>query len=165
MNATQRKLAADKRLIAKLRKENKALKAKNRRLTKKDKKLVKQNRQLSKSSKQHQVPKKIPRDQIGITPPTSVSGVSYYRYSVSYFNAHSPPGGMTIRAEVYTNYPLDKYAITSQLQQFIRMRISHSNKGLQKIFAGAMYVGTEARQIGSNDVGRSQLNRMHFSVD
>lgn len=87
---------------------------------------------------------------------------NYYRYSIGYFNAIYDK---TFRAEVYTTAKMNENSAKAQLEAFLSRRISMQNKGLQKMYHLSEYMGFEAEEIGVNDLGSSQLNKMHFWID
>lgn len=150
----RRQIATEKRKLTKLKAKNEKLKARNKRLVTTNRSLEKKNTNLrNKIIRQRRIIRAkipIPKEEITI-----------YRYSIAYFNANYDK---TFRAEVYTTQQQGK-DIQRQLDNFLRNRISHLNKGAQRIFHSSAFVGIESEQIGNNDLGQSELNRMHFWID
>jgi hypothetical protein len=87
-----------------------------------------------------------------------------YRYSIAY-SFYGNGYGKTFRAEVYTKQKVSETQIHTKLEYFLRAKIANQNKGLQVMFNRATYEGLESEEVGKNDVGNSQLNRMFFYMD
>lgn len=94
--------------------------------------------------------------------------VRYYRYSIAFF-VHFRSDGDTIdktfRSDIYTNHPLDNRMIEVKLIRFTNDKVSKLNMGLQAMYNRSQYLGLEGEEVGVNDVGHSQLNRMMFWID
>lgn len=94
---------------------------------------------------------------------------SIYRYSIAYvyYNKSKDNGtyGRTFRAEVYTNNKHNNRVIERKLIVFLNSKMRNQNSGLQYMYNNSSYQGFESDEVGSNDIGRSELNRMRFYID
>ena len=164
MNKTKQKLRNEQRKLARLKKENKKLKARNKKLRQTNISLKKNNNLLRRKIRIKQGTIK----RLRKSPTTKEEKEEkkeenkYFRYSIAFYNANYEK---TFRAEVYTTSEQNATNIQNQLRIFINQRIGLMNKGMQKMFAQSSFLGLESDQVGNNDVGQSELNKMHFWID
>jgi hypothetical protein len=159
MNKRQKRIRYEERKLKRLIERNKKLKARNKKLKATNISLKKKNSILRrniriKSSRLKRIKTDIkPKDQ-------EIS--SYYRYSIGYYNAIYDK---TFRAEVYTTTEQSTTDVQRQLSVFLLNRIASMNKGVQALFRMSTFVGLESEEVGINDIGKSELNKMHFWID
>ena len=85
-----------------------------------------------------------------------------YRYSLHYL-ADNKSGSAEFRAEVYT---LGKRTNMQQtLKSFMDNKILDYNRGLQTFYKNSFLVGYEESEVGINDVGKAELNKLRFHVE
>lgn len=149
----KKKLDSESRKLKKLRDQNKRLREQNKKLRTENQQLEKKNRRLKAKVK------RLEKRQEVQTKEEVHSGI--YRYSIDYYCDYVEKN---FRAEVYTDRRLNENVIRRQLEMALRQRVAE-NKDLSYLLRRSIIQGFEAEEVGINDAGRSQLNRIYCYIE
>lgn len=142
----------DKQKIKQLKRQLAGLKKQNR-------KLKKQNNQLKRTTTDKNIQRKVVKKYIKQQPPKH-TGI--YRASLHYLNKTSVYES-EFYAEVHTMGKLADQYIKRQLLMAIQRKLT--NRGIQTMFNGSTLIGFENEEIGVNDLGGVELNRVRVTVE
>ena len=85
-----------------------------------------------------------------------------HRYSIGFYNAKYDK---TFRAEIYVTTPKNEKQMIAILKHSLDRWMESHNAGFQAMYKRSKYMGLESEYVGSNDVGRSQIGRVLYSID
>lgn len=86
----------------------------------------------------------------------------FYRYSIAYFYVKYRK---TFRAEIYTDQPINEEWARKSLILSLKDWVNKHPPAVQAMFNNSSYVGFETDEVGINDIGQSELNRIRCNLE